>query len=126
MSEGIKRAVRISDNLWHDKGTGTFVILQKITMDINALLSSFDCSENDDIAYHIRALLCYLPLTLQSLTSKCVLIFEPQIDGSVAITFDTYPSSSALENVTFPHHFPYLNRYIQLNSDTTTATHFID
>ena len=96
--------------------------LQKITVDTDALFSPVDLFESDDIAFHASALLSYLPLTVQSLTSKCILIFEPQLDESVAITLDTHPTSFAAEDVAFPSPFPNLNEYIQLSSNAATIT----
>ena len=119
---------------WQDDGDASGrIVTEKITVDTDALFSPVDRFESDDIAFRVKALLSYLPLTVQSLTSKCVLIFEPQLDESVAITLDTHPTSFAAEDVAFPSPFPNLNEYIQLSSDAATitgvqtaATHFID
>ena len=100
---------------------------------MDAIFSPFDRIQSDNIAFHVRALLSYLPLTVQSLTCKCVLIFEPQLDGSVVVTLDTHPTSFAAEDVDSPSPFSGLDEHIQLSRDAATitgapaaATHSID
>ena len=100
---------------------------------MDAIFSPFDRMQSDNIAFHVRALLSYLPLTVQSLTCKCALIFEPQLDVSVVITLDTYPTSFDAEDAEFPSPFSGLDADMLLSRDavaidaaSAATTHSID